>query len=151
MISLKAIDDFLQNKEIAVIGASADKKKFGNIVLRSLKERGFHVYPVNPGASNIEGIPCYPDIKSLPAIVKTAVFITKPEVTEIIVENICTEKTINGIWLQQGSESKKAIETAQNNGLNVISGECILMYTKSSTFPHSLHRFLKKVFGKYPK
>ncbi len=151
MITLKIIEDFLQDKEIAVIGASANKKKFGNIILRYLVARGFNVFPVNPVVKEIEGINCFPDTKSLPSNVKSAIFITKPEVTEIEIENICEEKNITSVWLQQGSESKKAILTAKQNGLNVIHNKCIIMFARPSGFPHSIHRFFNKVFGKYPK
>lgn len=151
MITLKNIEDFLRNKEIAVIGASANKKKFGNIILRFLKVRGFNVFPVNPDVKEIEGIKCFPDTKSLPAIVKSAVLITKPEVTEIVIDNICEEKIITEVWFQQGSESNIAIETARKNGLNAINNECIIMFTKPSGFPHNIHRFVKKTFGNYPK
>lgn len=151
MITLKIIEDFLQNKEIAVIGASSNKKKFGNIILRFLKARGFNVYPVNPGLNEIEGVKCFPDTKSLPSAVKSAVFVTKPEVTEIVIENICKEKIITDVWFQHGSESNKALLAAKQNGLNVINKECIIMFTKPSGFPHSFHRFFKKVLRKYPK
>ena len=89
MITLKSIEDFLANHEVAVIGASDNKKKFGNIVLNKLKDNGYTVYPINPRLTEIDGIKCYPNIESLPETVKAAVFITKPEISEKITIQIC--------------------------------------------------------------
>lgn len=151
MVALKNIEDFLINKEIAVIGASTNKKKFGNIIMRSLKEKGFDVFPVNPSADEIEGVKCFPDTHNLPGSVKAAILVIKPEGTIKIIENICKEKNISNVWFQQGSENSKAILVAKQNNLNIIQNECILMFIKPSVFPHSIHRFFKKIFGKYPK
>ncbi|MFH0865744.1 MAG: CoA-binding protein [Bacteroidota bacterium] len=88
MITLKIIEEFLQNKEIAVIGASSDRKKFGNVILRFFKDRGFIFFPVNPGVKEIEDIKCFPDTKSLPHTVKDVVFTSKPEITEVLIKRI---------------------------------------------------------------
>lgn len=151
MVTKKNIEEFLINNEIAVCGASLNKKKFGNIIFRFLKTRGYHAYPINPALEKIEGEKCYPDISSLPETVKAAVMVTRPEVTEEIVESICKYKVITNVWFQKGSESKAAILAAKRAGLNVIEGHCILMFAPQSGFPHSVHRFIKKSFGSLPK
>jgi predicted CoA-binding protein len=151
MILLKQIEDFLANKEIAVVGATDNKKKFGYIVFSKLKNHGYTVYPVNPRLTEIDGIKCYQNIESIPDSVKAAVFITKPEITEKITTQICERNMINHLWFQQGAENDSAIQTALSNNKNVIFGECILMQLKSSGFPHNFHRSLRKLFGKYPK
>ena len=151
MITLKSIEDFLANHEVAVIGASDNKKKFGNIVLNKLKDNGYTVYPINPRLTEIDGIKCYPNIESLPETVKAAVFITKPEISEKITIQICESKTINHLWYQQGAESNYIIQVALSNNKNVIFGECIMMHIKSSGFPHNFHKFIRKSLGKHPK
>ena len=151
MITLKSIEDFLANHEIAVIGASDNKKKFGNIVLNKLKDNGYAVYPVNPRLTEIDGIKCYPDIESLPETVKAAVFITKPEITEKIIIQICEKNTINHLWFQKGSENNYVIQVTLSNNRNLIFGECVMMYFKSSGFPHNFHKLIRKSLGKYPK
>ena len=151
MIPLKEIEDYLSNKDVAVIGASTDRKKFGNIVLRFLKKRGYNVFPVNPRVNEIEGEKCFAGINDLPANVNAAIFITKPEVTEKIIENIISGKTITHVWLQPGSENENAINKAKQNGLTIIFNECIMMFIKKPGFPHNVHRFFKKTFGKYPQ
>jgi predicted CoA-binding protein len=148
---MKIINEFLSNKDIAVIGASTNKKKFGYIVFEALRKKQFNVFPVNPHNADIEGIQCYPDIFSLPKNVRAAVFITKPEITLNVVKQICNRGVIKYLWFQQGAEDKDAIAIAEQNGMKVIHGECILMFIKSSIFPHNMHGFFRKLFGKYPK
>ena len=129
MVNLKSIQDFISNKDIAVIGASTNKKKFGYIVFDHLRKLNYNVYPVNPDREEIDGVKCYKDISSLPSNVKTAVFITKPEVTEKIVNGLNENSNIKNVWFQQGAESKKAIDLIQKKGLKLIHGECIMMFT----------------------
>ena len=148
---MKAIEEFLSIRDIAVIGASNNKKKFGYIVFDALQKKQFNVYPVNPKEENINGTKCYPDIFALPKHVKAAVFITKPEISLTIVKQICEKGIIKYLWFQQGSENKEAIIIAEKYGIKVVHGECILMFIKSSGFSHKIHRFIKNVFGKYPK
>ena len=38
----------MNQNTIAIIGASADRSKFGNIAVRAFVRQGFTVYPVNP-------------------------------------------------------------------------------------------------------
>lgn len=52
--------------------------------------------------------------------------------------------------MQQGSESKSAIEFCVSKGMNVIAGEYIMMFAESVKSIHSFHRWIKKIFGKYP-
>jgi uncharacterized protein len=151
MTEIKTIEAFLANKEIAVIGASTNKKKLGNLILTALAQKGVKVFPVNPKHSEIEEKKCYPDTKSLPASIKAAVISTHPEATEKIIENIYLENNISYIWFQPGSENPKIISATLQKGLNVIQKVCILMFVKPSSFPHNIHRFFKKVFGKYPR
>ena len=151
MVSLNEINSFLDNKDIAVIGASKNKNKFGYIVFDSLIKKHYNVYPINPKLEELNGVKCYSDVESLPKHVIAAVFITKPKVTEAIVNKICELGNIQNLWFQKGSESKIIIETAKKHKINVINNECILMFIKSSGFPHNFHKYIKKVFGNHPK
>jgi len=58
------VQEFLSQKSLAVVGASWNRSKFGNIVFRDLRGKGYTVLPVNPGAEEIEGAPCYPNLAS---------------------------------------------------------------------------------------
>ena len=77
---------FLAGDSFAVVGASRNRAKYGNKVLRSYRQAGRRVYPVNPHAREVEGQVCYPDLASLPEPVHGVSIITPPAVTERIVE-----------------------------------------------------------------
>jgi len=140
-------EKFLSTKEIAVAGASRDPKKFGNIVLETLKSKGYKVVPVNPNAGTINNEPCFKSIAELPEHIKNVLVVVKPSETEELVSQ-AIEKGISGIWIQQGSETKTAIQKAQDAGIMVISGKCILMYANPTGF-HKFHMRVNKLFGKY--
>ena len=60
------IDEYMKCGPYAVVGASPDRNKYGNKVLRAYMQRGFTVYPINPKADEVEGLKAYPDLASLP-------------------------------------------------------------------------------------
>jgi predicted CoA-binding protein len=121
------IDAFLAGDSFAVVGASKDRQKYGNKVLRSYLQAGRRVFPVNPIADEIEGRECYPDLASLPERVHGVSIITPPAVTEQIVEQAAAAG-IEHLWMQPGAESPKAIARAEELGLSLIhSGPCALV------------------------
>ncbi|MFI4938453.1 MAG: CoA-binding protein [Candidatus Berkiellales bacterium] len=121
------INQFLSASAFAVAGASNDRNKYGNKVLRCYLQHGKKVYPVNPREQFIEGIAAIQNIADLPAEVSSLSVITPPAVTEKIIEQ-AIKKGIKNIWLQPGAESDQAIEIAQKHGVNIIAGgPCILV------------------------
>lgn len=149
MVTQKQINDFIASEPIAMVGVSRNPKKFGFTAFRELKEKGMNIIPVNPRAEEIHGAKVYPDIKSLPAEVKSLLVMTQKNATAGVVRE-AKERGINKIWIQQMSESKDALKELEGSGIDYISGQCILMFYK----PHSIHKFhgrLKKFFGGWPK
>lgn len=126
MPEIQAIEEFLGQKEIAVVGASRSPAKYGFIVYKKLKSAGYKVYAINPKASTIDGDPCYPDLRRLPESVKAAVVITPPEITEKIAAQ-AVRAGFKYVWLQPGAESEAAIDTLQASGITVIYNTCLLV------------------------
>jgi hypothetical protein len=92
MPSIKeAANEFLADKRIAVIGVSRDPKGHGsNLVYRRLRERGYEVFAINPNADEVEGDPCYHDLKTIPGGVDAVVVGTRPEIAEDTIANVRT-------------------------------------------------------------
>lgn len=121
------IDMFLDAKAYGVVGASANRDKYGNKVLRCYMQNGYRAIPVNPREKEIEGIPCVATVMDLPDDVTSISIITPPHVTEQVVE-MAVRKGIRHIWMQPGAESPAAVATCLENGINVIAdGSCILV------------------------
>jgi len=146
----KEIESFFGSKAYAVIGVSADRSKFGNIVYRMMKEKQFTVYPVNPNLDTVEGDRCYESLGDLPADVKSIITVVPPPVTEKIVDE-GIKKGFTGFWIQPGSESIAATDRVKGAGLTVIHHQCILMFLEPLESFHAIHRWLKKLLGTYPK
>lgn len=121
------IASFLAGAPHAVVGASTNRTKYGNRVLRVYIQTGRLVHPVNPKAAEVEGLKAYPDLRSLPEAVHGISVITPPAVTEKVVEE-AAELGIKHVWMQPGAESDAAVARAEQAGINVIAdGSCILV------------------------
>jgi predicted CoA-binding protein len=149
-VSRSTLDAFFTSRAFAVVGVSADQKKFGNIVYRTMKAKGAVVYPVHPTLESVDGDACYKNVTALPADVLSVVTVVPPPVTASVVTE-CVAKGITRIWMQPGSESAEAIAAAEQAGIGVIARECILMFLEPVQSIHAFHRFVNKVIGKYPK
>jgi predicted CoA-binding protein len=127
MSSQDQIKTFLAGKRFAVVGASQDRQKYGNKVLRVYQQNNMEAVPVNPTADEVEGLKAYVDLPSVPGKVDGVSIITPPRVTEQVV-NQAVSLGIKNIWMQPGAESSAAVDTATRSGANVISGgPCILV------------------------
>ena len=123
----KLIDGFMESKAFGVVGASANREKYGNKVLRCYLQHNLEAIPVNPKEASIEGIPCVASVADLPDEVKSISVITPPHVTEQVVE-IAAAKGIENIWMQPGAESPGAVELCRQKNIKVIAdGSCILV------------------------
>lgn len=121
------INRFLAGSPHAVVGASTDRSKYGNKVLRAFQQMSRDVFPVHPAAEVVEGLTAYADLASLPLAVHGVSIITPPGVTESIVEQ-AGELGIEHLWIQPGAESAAAVARAEELGMNVISGgPCLLV------------------------
>lgn len=121
------IEEFLNGQSFAVVGASTNREKYGNLVLRAYLQSGKTVYAINPRAEEIEGVKAYADLSSLPEPVHGVSTIVPPTITEQVVEE-AGSLGIKYIWMQPGSESPSAIERARQLGMRVIAGgPCLLV------------------------
>ena len=122
-----SIEQFLAAGPFGVVGASTNRDKYGNKVLRAYQQKGLTAYPVNPRAKEIEGEPAFPDVGSLPDDVGALSIITPPAITEAVVD-AALARGIKQLWMQPGAESPAAIERAEAAGANVIhGGPCALV------------------------
>jgi predicted CoA-binding protein len=121
------IDAFLAEGPYAVVGASPDRAKYGNKVLRCYLQHGREVFPVHPREPEVEGLACSKDLTGLPKPVRGISVITPPKVTEKVVE-AAPAAGAEFVWMQPGAESDAAVARAEELGLTVIAGgPCLLV------------------------
>jgi len=125
VVSKECLDRFICAQRWAVVGASGDRSKFGNITFRELQSRGKQVYPVNPKATEVEGETCYPNLAALPEPVDRVLIVVPPRQSENVVKQ-AAEAGIKDVWFQPGAESDAALAFCEARGMEAISGHCIL-------------------------
>jgi len=127
MADKEQIGRFLASEIIGVVGASNNRNKFGNKVLRCYQQRGYSAIPVHPAQKEIEGIACVASVADLPDQVKSISVITPPKITEKIVP-LAVARGIENIWMQPGAQSEAAIRYCDEQGVNLIAdGTCVLV------------------------
>ncbi len=152
--SLESIKDFLAQKRIAMVGMSRDAKSMSAILFKELSQRGYDVVPVNPNMEEVMGRKCFARVQEIRPPVDAALLMTSSGVTERVV-NDCAEAGIKRVWMYrgggQGAVSERAIEVCREHGINLIPGECPLMFLPQSGGIHRLHGFIRKITGSYPR
>lgn len=144
-----SIDAFLAQPALALIGVSRSGKKFGNVILRELTAKGLHVYPIHPVLDVLDGVRCYRHFADLPEPVG-GVIVSVPPAEAVSVVRDAAAAGIRHVWLQQGAESPYVANLCIELGLDVVMGECILMFAAPSGI-HRVHRTIDAVFGRLPK
>ncbi len=148
MTSQTSVDGFLARKTLALAGVSRSGKGFGNAVLKDLRSKGYNILPVHPNAEEIGGVRCHPSLAALPEGVGGLIVVVPPNQTEVLVEE-AHRIGIERVWMQQGAESAASIRFCEENGIDLVHGECIMMFAEP-TGVHRFHRWLWGVFGKLP-
>ncbi|MBK7645156.1 MAG: CoA-binding protein [Planctomycetes bacterium] len=121
------IESFLAGSVFAVAGASADRAKYGNKVLRAYQQAGRKVFGIHPRETKIEGAPSFAKLSELPEKIDGLSIVTPPAVTEKLVEEAAAAG-VKRLWMQPGAESPAAIARAKELGLELISGgPCVLV------------------------
>jgi predicted CoA-binding protein len=127
MTEQEQIRQFLAGKRFAVVGASQDRSKYGNKVLRAYMQNARDVVPVNPAADEVEGLEAAADLPSVPGSIDGVSIVTPPKITEQVVAQALA-LGIKNIWMQPGAESAAAVKLAEAAGANVLAGgPCVLV------------------------
>ncbi|MGI8979049.1 MAG: CoA-binding protein [Pirellulaceae bacterium] len=120
---------------VAILGASADRSKFGNKSVRAHQQQGYTVYPVNPKADVIEGLTAYKSLAEVPEgkLDRISVYLP-PHVGMTVLPEIAA-RGCDELWLNPGSDSDELVAAAREKGLNVIQACSIV---DVGVIPHDL-------------
>lgn len=118
---------FLAAGSFAVVGASVDRAKYGNKVLRCYQQHGLPVVAVNPKGIAVEGAPGHASLRDVPAGVRAVSVVAPPAAAAGIVAD-AVARGITQLWFQPGAEEPGAIAAARAAGIAVIAGgPCLLV------------------------
>ena len=99
-------------KIVAVIGASSNRRKFGNRAVRAFKQQGYTVIPINPHESEVEGLKAYSSVLDVPGPIDMASVYLQPDVGLQVMDEIAKKK-IPEVWLNPGADDDAVIERAR--------------------------------------
>jgi len=101
---------------VAVIGASADRRKFGNKALRAFRSQGYTVIPINPRESIVEGERAYASVLDYPGEIDEATVYVQPDVGVSVMAELA-QKGIKTVWLNPGADAPAVLASARAVGL----------------------------------
>ena len=147
-------EQFLAEKRVAFVGASRNAAKFSNKIYEKLKESGYELHPVHPEMESVDGDGCVASISQLPGEVRTLMVIAGPDVCAKTLADV-SGTNLSRIWLFSGKKNRPDVEgqirRLTGEGVKVISGFCPFMFLEPVGSVHSVHRFIARLFGQYPK
>jgi uncharacterized protein len=153
MTTLLDVQGFLALHRLVVVGVSRNPHDFTRQLFRELLKLGYDLAPVNPNASEIDGVACYGSVLNVTPPAEGALLLTAPEVTEKIVED-CAKAGIHHVWMYRavgrGAVNPEASKFCAEHGIHVVAGECPFMFLPDAGWIHRAHGFCKRVFGGYP-
>lgn len=139
--------DFWAGKNYAVVGVSNKKRKFGNMVFKEMRKRGYRLFPVNQNLKLFGDQMCYNSLSEISDHLDGVIIITRADGAKKAIRE-CINLGIKKVWLYPGSKCKEAINLAKENDIELMYKACPLLYLEPVKFPHSLHRWIVKAFGK---
>jgi predicted CoA-binding protein len=115
-----------RRRTVAIIGASADRAKFGNKAVRAYAEEGWEVWPVNPAGGDIEGWPVFARVADLPALPERASIYLHQDAAIATLEALAALENTSGdrsaeVYLNPGVGRKAVRERADALGLHRVS------------------------------
>jgi predicted CoA-binding protein len=150
----ESVTTFLQGRRFAVAGVSRQPNQAANAVFRKLRDAGYEVFPINPKASEVEGVQCYSTVGSVPARLDGVVIATAPGISVQIVRE-CSAHDVRRVWFHRsfgnGSVSEEAVRECGMRGIDCIVGGCPLMFCDPVDFGHTCMRWWLQRQGRVPR
>jgi uncharacterized protein len=154
MATLDQIRTFLATKRLAIAGVSRSPNDFSRLLFREFLRRGYDAVPVHPGVGEIEGRTCFARVQDIIPPVEAVLLMTSPVVTARVVRD-CAEAGVKQVWMHRasgtGAVNGEAVDYCQSRGIDVIAGECPMMFFEHTGFIHRIHGLIRKIGGNYPR
>ena len=135
-----AIHALFHPRAVAVIGASDDTTKHGYIVLTNVRETGFQggIYGISRRLKDVDGIPCFPDLTTLPEPVDTA-FLAIPAEAAVQAVKDCARAGLKAVIVGSagyaesldagGAERQRELQqVARQQGIRIVGPNCNGVY-----------------------
>jgi predicted CoA-binding protein len=117
---------------VAVVGATDNPSKYGYVIYRDLKRKGYRVFAVNPRRSTVDSDAAFKDLKSLPEKPTIVNIVVPPPAAASVLEESLKLGLMN-VWLQPGAESPENLAFLQEKGFNYLANACIMIESRIQT------------------
>ncbi len=111
-------------RTIATVGASTNDEKPSYWIFAYLKAKGYHMIPVNPNATELQGVKVYPNLAAIPEKVDVVQVFRRPEDVPPIVDD-AIQVGAKVVWMQKGIVNWEAASKAEKAGLQVVMDRCM--------------------------
>lgn len=111
---------------VAVVGASSDRRKFGNKAVRAYLQAGYEVFPVHPTETAVEGRPVFRSVRDIPTRQLDRIAVYLPPKVGLAVLDEFTAKPGATVYLNPGADAPEVVAKAKQLGLNVVAGCAIV-------------------------
>jgi predicted CoA-binding protein len=154
MNDLAAIDGFLAGHRIALVGVSSRPEDFSRLMFHELATRGYDVVPVRPNLDSVDGARAYARLQDVPGRLDGALLMTPPEVTAAVVRD-CEAAHVPRVWMHRGvgggAVNREAVAWCREHNIEVVAGECPLMFLPGGKSFHQTHAAWRQLVGSYPR
>lgn len=111
-------------RTIAVVGISDRPDRPSHFVSQYMQQAGYRIIPVNPRYDTVLGVPCWPDLASIPESVDM-VNVFRPSADTPQIARQAVAIGAQSLWLQQGIFNAEAEKIALDAGLQVVMDRCL--------------------------
>jgi uncharacterized protein len=107
------------SRVVAVIGASSDRRKYGNRAVRAFQRQGYTVVPISVREAEIEGVRAYRSVLEVPGPIHMATMYVRPEIGMGVMAELA-EKKVAEVWLNPGTASEELVRRARELNIEPI-------------------------------
>lgn len=122
--------DILKRKgpetRIAVVGASNNPQKYGNIIVDNLSKKGYTILPINPKEATICGLTAYPSLADAERPIHLVNVVTPPRITLKVLEQAAA-LGLDHVWLQDGSYDDAVLDYVAQAPFQTVYDACTMV------------------------
>ncbi|MEM8866573.1 MAG: CoA-binding protein [Planctomycetota bacterium] len=123
---------------VAILGASADRSKFGNKSVRAHIAQGYEVYPINPKGGEIEGRPVFASLADTPVEHFDRISVYLPPAIGVAAMDEVAAKGCDELWLNPGADGPDVVARAKELGLDpIVACSIVDLGSRPSEFPEA--------------
>ena len=117
---------------VVILGASTNPGRFSHKAQLALLASGHTPVPVNPRYAEVDGIRCYPDLKSVGRDVDTVTVYVRPDILAPMIDDV-VQMMPGRVIFNPGSECREASDRFESAGIRVQNA-CTLVLLDTSRF-----------------